>query len=55
MFLERRYKFVSRPDDKKAFRVQPDRTPNEKLGFGMYTHMHKVSIDSTMHVSYSAI
>jgi len=48
-------KVDTRPDGKKAFRVQPDRTASEGLGFRMYTHIHKVSIDSTMHVSYSVI
>ena len=39
MFLEGRYKVVTRPDDKKAFRVQPDRTASKRLGlWNVYTH-----------------
>jgi hypothetical protein len=48
-------KVDTRPDGKKAFRVQPDRTTSERLGFKMYTHIHMVSIDSIMHVSYSVM
>ena len=48
-------KVDTRPDGKKAFRVHPNRTLCERLGFGMYTPIHKVSIDSNMHVSYSVI
>jgi len=48
-------------------KLLPDQTTRKLLGysqtgqrasdldFGMYTHIHKVSIDSNMHISYSVI